>query len=80
MGCHALLQGIFPTQGSNPCLQQWAGRFFTAEPPEKPSYYAPLFEVPVEDPVGEALPADADALQHPVTAQLVQNQAVLHGA
>ena len=20
MGCHALLQGIFPTQGSNPCL------------------------------------------------------------
>ena len=27
MGCHALLQGIFPTQGSNPHL---AGRFFTA--------------------------------------------------
>ena len=31
-GCHALLQGIFPTQGSNPCL--WclpalAGRFLT---------------------------------------------------
>ena len=22
MGCHALLQGIFPTQGSNPCLLQ----------------------------------------------------------
>ena len=21
MGCHALLQGIFPTKGSNPCLQ-----------------------------------------------------------
>ena len=20
VGCHALLQGIFPTQGSNPCL------------------------------------------------------------
>ena len=32
MGCHALLQGIFPTQESNPCLL-WspalAGEFFT---------------------------------------------------
>ena len=37
MGCHFLLQGIFPTQGSNPhrivCI---AGTFFTAEPPGKP--------------------------------------------
>ena len=23
MDCHALLQGIFPTQGSNPCLLHW---------------------------------------------------------
>ena len=23
MGCHALLQGIFPTQGSNPHLLHW---------------------------------------------------------
>ena len=35
VGCHALLQGIFPTQGSNlplgsPAL---AGRFFTSAPP-----------------------------------------------
>ena len=29
VGCHALLQGIFPTQGSNLCL-------FTSEPPAKP--------------------------------------------
>ena len=32
MGCHALLLGIFPTQGSNPCLLHLpalAGRFFT---------------------------------------------------
>ena len=30
-GCHALLQGIFPTQGSNPSLTSpaWAARFFT---------------------------------------------------
>ena len=29
MGCHALLQGIFPTQGSNPGLKHTAGAFFT---------------------------------------------------
>ena len=28
MGCHFLLQGIFPTQGSNPCLLH-CRRFFT---------------------------------------------------
>ena len=40
----------------------------------------PLFEIPVEDSAGEALPADADALQDPVTAQLVQDQVVVHHA
>ena len=34
-GCHFLLQGIFPTQGSNPCLLSWQGDF-TTEPPGKP--------------------------------------------
>ena len=33
MGCHALLQGIFPTQGSNPkpasIISALAGGFFT---------------------------------------------------
>ena len=32
VGCHALLQGIFPTQGLNPrllCLLPWPGVFFT---------------------------------------------------
>ena len=39
MGCHFLLQGIFPTQGSNQkvsyisCI---AGKFFTLAPPRKP--------------------------------------------
>ena len=31
VGCHSLLQGIFPTKGSNPllfCLLHWQGRFF----------------------------------------------------
>jgi len=29
MGCHALLQGIFPTQELNPALPCVAGGFFT---------------------------------------------------
>ena len=39
VGCHALLQGIFLTQGSNLCLLQIsciAGEFFTAGPLAKP--------------------------------------------
>ena len=39
----------------------------------------PLFEISIEDPVGEALPADPDAFQHTVTAQLVHHQRILHG-
>ena len=37
VGCHALLQGIFPTQGSNPCLLclLHSDRLFTAETPGK---------------------------------------------
>lgn len=42
-------------------------------------YDTPLFKIPVENAVGEPLPADADALQDAVTAQLVQDKAVLHG-
>ena len=34
--CYALLQGIFPTQGSNPCLLHLAGVFFTTEASGKP--------------------------------------------
>ena len=39
VGCHFLLQGIFPTQGSNLSLQaspDLAGRFFITVPHEKP--------------------------------------------
>ena len=35
VGCHFLLQGIFPTQGSNPCFLHFGG-FFTTSPPGKP--------------------------------------------
>ena len=37
--CHALLQGIFPTQGSNPhllCLLHWQEGSFLPAPPWKP--------------------------------------------
>ena len=37
MGCHFLLQGIFPTQGSNPCLWHWQADS-AAEPPGKPNH------------------------------------------
>ena len=41
VGCHCLLQGIFLTQGwsCNSCL---ASRFFTTEPPGKPSTLVPV--------------------------------------
>ena len=37
-GSHSLLQGIFPIQGSNPCLLHWQeGSFLTTtKPPGKP--------------------------------------------
>ena len=39
MGCHALLQGIFPTQGSNPqllSLLHWQAGSLPLAPPGKP--------------------------------------------
>ena len=39
VGCHALLQGIFPTQGSNPslfCLLHWQEGSLPLVPPGKP--------------------------------------------
>ena len=32
MGCHFLLQRIFPTEGLNPCLLPWQVAYFTTEP------------------------------------------------
>ena len=47
VGCHALLQGIFPTQGSNLrllCLLHWQGGSVPLAPPGKPnSTYGTLF-------------------------------------
>ena len=36
VGCHALLQGIFPTQGSNPGLPHCRQILYQLEPPGKP--------------------------------------------
>lgn len=42
------------------------------------AHILPLLELGVEDPVGKALPADPDAFQHAVTAQLVQHKKCIH--
>ena len=42
VGCHFLLQGIFPTQGSNPCLLcllHWQASSLLLTPPKKPILY-----------------------------------------
>ena len=36
LGCHSLLQGIFPTQGLNPHLLHWQVGSLPSEPPGKP--------------------------------------------
>ena len=36
VGCHALLQGLFLTQGLNPCLLHCRRIFLPSEPPGKP--------------------------------------------
>ena len=36
VGCHFLLQGIFPTQGSNPGLPHYRQALLPSEPPGNP--------------------------------------------
>ena len=44
VGCHALLQGVFPTQGSNPGLPHCRWILLLTEPPGKSfSWYLVLF-------------------------------------
>ena len=50
-GCHALLQGIFLTQGSNPPLLrllQWQGVFLALVPPGKPPLYTYIWLIHVD--------------------------------
>ena len=44
VGCHALLQWIFPTQGSNPSLPYWQVDSLSSEPPGKPKISLSLFK------------------------------------
>jgi len=37
VGCHFILQAIFPTQGLNPCLLHWQANSLPLAPPGKPS-------------------------------------------
>ena len=50
VGCHVLLQGIIPTQGSNQ-VSHIAGGFFTTEPPE-----AGTQQTPHKDHTGAGVP------------------------
>ena len=48
MGCHALLQGIFPTQGSNPRLSYllyWQVGSLPLAPPGKPKSSGELYKM-----------------------------------
>ena len=40
VGCHSLLQGIFPIQGLNPCLLHGEVDSFPLAPPGKPCWYS----------------------------------------
>ena len=42
VGCHALLQGIFPTQGSNPGLPHWRQIIHSLSHQGSPGYVLPL--------------------------------------
>ena len=48
MGCHFLVQRIFPIQGSNLCLLNWQADSFPTEPPQKlcPTVYNPVDHSP----------------------------------
>ena len=44
VGCHSLLQGIFPTQGSNLCLLHCQADSLLSETPGKPNIYI-IFQI-----------------------------------
>ena len=80
MGYHALLQGIFPTQGSNPgllCLLHWQAGSLPLAPPGKPMESTPLNELPTRGS-GENLPTCLAALLRlSATAALRSSQRTL---
>ena len=73
MDCHALLQGILPTQGLNPhllCLLHWQASCLTLAPPGKPIFIMELDGIlynansAVDPKVG---PLKGDRIHHPIS-------------
>ena len=54
VGCHALLQRIFPTQGSNPCLLHWQVGSLPLVPPGEPLSYKIRFKKKLNTPAATA--------------------------
>ena len=71
-GSHALLQGIFQTQGSNPrllCLLHWQLGTLPLAPTGKPEADTALLQITLHSPSSSQLPSDS-ALQFSSVAQL----------
>jgi len=65
VGGHALLQGVFPTQGSNPCLLHllhWQAGSLPLAPPRKPYIYLYLSNVKVK--VAQSCPTLCDPMDY----------------
>ena len=69
VGCHALFQVIFPTQGLNPGLLH-CRRFFTAEPPGKPIVFL-LQLIDTSVPSDTSCTLVCSQLGHPLSASLL---------
>ena len=77
VGCHFLLQGIFPTQGSNPhlrCLLHWQVDSLPLAPPGKP-YNQGNWDLICSMPY----PGKGKASVHVLTALLFMSDAMLAG-
>ena len=74
MGCHFLLQGIFPTQGSNPGLPHCRQTLLPSEPPGKPRYkikYTNIYIIEV--PEGEEREKGLDKIFEEIIAEKFPN-------
>ena len=57
MGCHFILQGIFPTQGSNPCLLHWQADFLPLSYQESTIYFInSISGVYISTPISQFIP------------------------
>ena len=64
VGCHFLLQGIFPTQGLNPSLSPaLAGEFIATELPGKPCAYDNLHAIKHPGPLHDPRERDSEGVR-----------------